>query len=161
MTPEITPIDLRVPLSQLDPSGSVVAWMQTASDNIPLHIFLGLEVREVEDGYAIASFELTEQLQGQVEPLHGGAVFALAAFASGAATWGAWDPATSLVIVQETHLRLLGQPRGSTITAEGRLVHRSKRTLSTDCTVTDVGGYVLARSSTTFLMITDYGGNPH
>jgi uncharacterized protein (TIGR00369 family) len=160
MMDEVTPIDLRVPLSQLGSGTSAAAFMQDASDRIPLHTFLGLEVQEVDEGRAVATFRLTEQLQGQVEPLHGAAVFALAAFASGAATWGSWDPATSMVIVQETHLRLLGQPRSSPISAEGQLVHRGKRTLSTDCTVTDGGGYVTARSSTTFLIIGDYGGNP-
>jgi uncharacterized protein (TIGR00369 family) len=159
MIPETAPSDLRVPLSQLGSDG-VAAWMQQASDKIPLHSFLGLQVHEVAEGRSKATLQLSNQLQGQVEALHGAAVFALAAFASGAATWGTWDPVTSLVIVQENHLRLLGQPRGSTITAEGLLVHRGKRTLSTECTVSDDGGYVLARSSTAFLVIADYGGNP-
>lgn len=160
MTAEVTPVDLRIPLSRLGVGDSIAAFMQASSDKIPLHTFLGLEMAEVADGRARATFELTERLLGQVEPLHGAAVFALAAFASGAATWGSWDPETSLVIVQETHLRLLGQPRSSPISAEGLLVHRGKRTLSTECTVTDGGGYVTARSSTTFLIIGDYGGSP-
>lgn len=158
MTDEMVPTDLRLPLAQLD--DGLAAFMQEGSDKIPLHTFLGLKVVEVGEGRAKATAQLTEQLQGQVEPLHGAAVFAMAAFAGGAATWGTWDPATTLIIAQEAHLRLLGQPRSSPITAEGRLVHRGKRTLSTEAVVTDGGGYELARCSTTYLIISDYGGNP-
>ena len=160
MTARIVPTDLRVPLAQLDGAGGVAAWMQAGSDKIPLHGFLRLQINEVGEGRATATAQLIEDLQGQVAPLHGAVVFAMAAFARGAATWGAWDPATTLVIAQEAHLRLLGQPRSSPITAAGRLVHRGRRTLSTEAVVTDGGEYQLARCSTTYLIIEEYGGNP-
>ena len=153
------PTDHRTPLSQLEEMG-LLAWTQVSNDKIPLHSFMGLRVLEVGGGKAKVDCELTPQLQGQAEPIHGSFVITLAAVAAACATWGAWDPATTLIIAQESHTRHLGQPRSSPITAEGQLVHRGKRALHSEAIVTDGGGYTLARTSHTWGVITNYGGTP-
>jgi uncharacterized protein (TIGR00369 family) len=51
------------------------------------------------------------------------------------------------------HVRYYRQPQSGPLTAEATVVHRGRRLLSTECSVSDAANRVLARSTATYMIV--------
>jgi uncharacterized protein (TIGR00369 family) len=119
---------------------------------IPLHDMMGLTI--VQGGpHAVVTMELTEQVRGAAEgSVHGGILATLADFACAIALRGSLEP-TEIPVTTDLHLRYYRQPRGGPLKAEADVVHHGRRLLSTECSISDTEGRVLARSTATYMVV--------
>jgi uncharacterized protein (TIGR00369 family) len=151
---ETTP-QAEAPLSQTDK----VRGNQAIIDKNPMYNFLGIRVDEVGNDGAKLSIERTPQVMtppldgGGQAHVNGGVISLMAGAAAGMAAYEAGDPSTTFIRAQDSHTTYLAQPRSFPVTAEARLVHRSKHMIVTDVVVTDGGGYPVERMSTTWAVV--------
>lgn len=87
--------------------------------------YLGIEVEEVEEGYARCSLTVTEDMINFLGLLHGGLVFSLADVAFSAASNSNYLPSYALD-VSGSFLRSAAV--GDTLVSEAKLIHTTKRT---------------------------------
>lgn len=119
---------------------------------IPLHKMMGLTV--VEGGpHTVVTMELTDDIRGAAPgSVHGGMLATLADFASAISLRGLLEP-TQIPVTTDIHLRYYRQPRGGPLTATAEVVHRGRRLLGTECSITDIEQRVLARSTATYMVV--------
>ncbi|WNG91848.1 PaaI family thioesterase [Mycobacterium sp. ITM-2016-00318] len=120
----------------------------------PVHKRMQMNVDRVEPGLAIISMPLSEDVRGYFEgSVHGGMLATLADAASASCLASSYDFDTQFTVTTDIHVRYYRQPKGGPLVAEARLVHGGRRLLSTDCSVTDVEGRVLIRTTATFMLV--------
>jgi uncharacterized protein (TIGR00369 family) len=119
---------------------------------IPLHDMMGLTI--VDGGPPmVMTMELTDAVRGPVEgTVHGGMLATLADVASALALRESLEP-TEIPVTTDIHLRYYRQPQGGPLTAVAEVVHRGRRLLGTDCSITDSEQRVLARSTATYMVV--------
>jgi uncharacterized protein (TIGR00369 family) len=119
---------------------------------VPLHDMMGLTI--VDGGPPmVMTMELTDAVRGPVEgTVHGGMLATLADVASALALRDSLEP-TEIPVTTDIHLRYYRQPRSGPLTAVAQVVHRGRRLLGTDCSITDGEQRVLARSTATFMVV--------
>jgi uncharacterized protein (TIGR00369 family) len=119
---------------------------------IPLHARMGLTV--VDGGEpTVVTMELTDDVRGAAEgSVHGGMLATFADFASAIALRGLLEPNQDPVTT-DIHLRYYRQPRAGPLTAVAEVVHRGRRLLGTECSITDSEQRVLARSTATYMVV--------
>lgn len=126
------------------------------NDDVPLHEYLGFKLEEGGDGSSRVILPLRDEVRGLVAPVHGGALATLADFACAAAI-GDYDGGRSVPVSVDLHVRFFRQPKGSSLIAEGRVIHRGSRVVGAECTITDGVGREIARAAGMYMVVTGFG----
>jgi uncharacterized protein (TIGR00369 family) len=120
----------------------------------PVHERMQLSVVRQEQGVAILSMPLTENLRGLAEgSIHGGMLATLADAASAISLQGSFELWSQIPITTDMHNRYYRQPQAGPLTAEATMVHSGRRLLSSECSIVDAAQRVLARSTATYMIV--------
>ena len=87
--------------------------------------------------------------------VHGGTLATLADVACAVSLWGNYEFPGEMPVTTDMHVRYYRQPRSSPVTAEARCVHRGRRLLSAECSITDAEGRDLVRATATYMIVPD------
>jgi len=91
----------------------------------PWAVFLGIQLEELEKGYACCSVVIREEMLNFLGAVHGALIFSLADVAFSAASNSDYSPSLALDVSGSF---LKGAVVGDTLMAEARLLHTTKRT---------------------------------
>ena len=120
----------------------------------PVHEHMQFNVVRQEEGVAILSMPLTENLRGIAEgSIHGGMLATLADAASAFCLVGSFELGSQIPVTTDMHIRYYRQPQGGPLVAEATMVHRGRRLLSCECSIVDAAQRVLARSTATYMIV--------
>ena len=120
----------------------------------PVHESLQISVVRQEQGMAVLSMPLTENLRGPAEgSIHGGMLATLADAASGFCLEGCFELGSEFPVTTDMDVRYFRQPKGGPLVAEAVMVHEGRRLLSSECTIVDAEQRVLARSTATYMIV--------
>jgi uncharacterized protein (TIGR00369 family) len=130
---------------------------QARRDNT-LHDLMALSVIRHDDSATALTMELTESVRGSAEgTVHGGMLATLADVAAAFSLSGTYDAQTLRPVTTDMHIRYYRQPRSGPILAEARIVHKGRRLLSVESSVTDAEERVLARATATYMLVPQGG----
>jgi uncharacterized protein (TIGR00369 family) len=116
----------------------------------PLMATLGCQLVEVSDGFARFELVPSEQLHNPTHAAHGGVLSAVLDAAMGAAVLTTLDGKSGYATVTLTvHLTRAITPRTLKVVAEGWVVHRGRRLVTTEGRLSDEQGRLLAHGSAT------------
>lgn len=133
--------------------GRSVAQHEEDMRAIPLHARMGLRLLD-HGPHTLMTMELTDDVRGLAPgSVHGGMLATFADTASAVALDGAFVVPTEIPVTTDIHVRFYRQPSSGPLTAEANLVHRGRRLLSTECSITDAQRRVLARSTATYMIV--------
>ena len=131
-------------------------WMtasQLTRQHIPLHDQMGVTIVDKEGDGIIMTMELSESVRGLLDgSIHGGILAAFADVASAFSLGGSFGE-TEIPVTTDMHVRYYRQPRSGPLKAEATVVHRGRRLLGTECSVTDAEQRVLIRSTATYMLV--------
>jgi acyl-CoA thioesterase len=102
---------------------------------------LGLQLIEVQEGYAKVKMIFTADMENIFAMAHGGAIFSLidAAFEVASNSHG------TMAVALNININYLSSPaKGSTLTAEAKEINKTKKTATYDICATDDSGRLLA-----------------
>lgn len=119
----------------------------------PVQATLGFELVDAADGFS--KFELTpgKHLHGPFGVVHGGITATLLDAAMGAAAMTTLDAATTCATASlSLHYTRAISERTTKVIAEGWVVHRGSRVVTTEGRLTDEDGRLFAHGSATFLL---------
>jgi uncharacterized protein (TIGR00369 family) len=123
-----------------------------AGRNPPLHALMGLKLVQLSPS-TVMTMELGEQVRGvSVGSIHGGMLATFADTVSAMALWRSFDRTFEIPATTDMHMRYYRQPRSGPLTAQAEVVHAGRRLLSTECSISDAGGRLLARSTATYML---------
>jgi uncharacterized protein (TIGR00369 family) len=119
----------------------------------PLHAHMDLKC--VEHGpRTVVTMDLSDSVRGPAPgSVHGGMLATLADAASAWTLSGAYELGAEIPVTTDMHIRYYRQPNTGPLTAVANLVHRGRRLLSCECSVTDAESRVLARSTATHMLV--------
>ena len=118
----------------------------------PVHGMMGVKLVSLTP--TTLTMELTDAVRGVAEgSIHGGLLATFADAASAVALWNAFEPEAEIPVTTDMHVRYYRQPQSGPLTAEATVVHRGRRLLSTECSVSDAASRVLARSTATYMIV--------
>lgn len=121
---------------------------------VPLHRRMGLGFARVDREGTVLTMGLGEEVRGAMPgSIHGGMLATFADVASAVALTGSYDPDTDIPVTTDLHVRYYRQPTAGPLTAEAHVVHRGRRLLGTECSITDAEQRVLARSTATYMIV--------
>lgn len=127
---------------------------QDLRDRSPVHERLQISVVHQEQGVAVLSMPLAEDVRGAVEgSIHGGMLATLADAASGFCLEDSFDLGSQIPVTTDMNIRYYRQPHEGPIVAEAKVVHRGRRLLSSECSIVDAAQRVLARSTATYMIV--------
>ncbi len=135
MEESLQPLDVQDPeIKRLMLEGMRIAFAQT-----PLHELLGINLETISKGSARASMPVAPEAFNSTGNLHGGAIATLidVACGSAAATAGTFIPGKNHLVTADLHIRYLGRPHGSSITADAQVVRAGRQLIVVECRVTD------------------------
>jgi uncharacterized protein (TIGR00369 family) len=116
----------------------------------PLMSTLGCQLVDVSDGFARMELVPSEQLFSPTHAVHGGVLSAVLDAAMGAAVLTTLDGKSGYTTATLTvHLTRAITPRTLKIVAEGWVVHRGRRLVTTEGRLSDEQGRLLAHGSAT------------
>jgi uncharacterized protein (TIGR00369 family) len=116
----------------------------------PLMATLGCQVVEVSDGFARFELVPSEQLFSPIYAVHAGVLSAVLDAAMGAAVLTTLDGKSGYTTATlNAHLTRAITPRTLKIVAEGWVVHRGSRLVTTEGRLSDEQGRLLAHGSAT------------
>ena len=119
----------------------------------PIQAALGFELVEVADGFARFQLIPGEHLYGPLNSVHGGVAATLLDSAMGAAVITTLDEATGCSTATMTvHFTRAINERTVKVLAEGWVVHRGSRLVTTEGRLTDEQGRLLAHGSATLAL---------
>ena len=118
----------------------------------PVAKLVGLELLAVEEGRTRFRLAAGERHLNPMGTLHGGILCALADAAMGSAMATTLEAGQSYTTL-ELSINFLKPIRSAVLTAEGRLVKRTRRTGLTECDVLDEKGSLVARAKSTCLVL--------
>ena len=124
-------------------------------DNLqtPLHRRMGLKLLEYGPR-TVMTMEMSEEVRGSGPgTIHGGMLATLADVASANALFGAFDLEAEIPVTTDMHIRYYRQPKAGPIRAVANLVHRGRRLLSCECSITDAEDRLLVRSTGTYMVV--------
>jgi acyl-CoA thioesterase len=115
--------------------------LKARSLNEPYGSLLGMEVVTVANGSALVSMKVRPELENIFGSTHGGALFSLIdeAFQLACNSHGVLSVALNVSITY-----VAAPAQGCTLEAEAREVHRTNRTASYQCRVSEQGGKLIA-----------------
>jgi uncharacterized protein (TIGR00369 family) len=129
----------------------IIAGKQAAP---PLHATLGLKLLEVKDGFARFEMPRGEHLSGSQGTLPGGVAAALLDAAMGAAVTTVLDAQTGYATATlSVHTTRAITARAGKVFAEGWVVHRGSRLVTSEGRLTDEQGRLLAHGSATSSLV--------
>lgn len=118
----------------------------------PLHHRMGLKLLQLSPT-TMMTMELGEDVRGFASgSVHGGMLATFADVASAVALWRSFDRTNEIPVTTDMHMRYYRQPVSGPLTAEATVVHAGRRLLSTECSIADAGGRLLARSTATYML---------
>ncbi len=107
--------------------------------------YVGIELKEVESGYAVTSLNISEKHLNGLDVVQGGAIYTLADFAFAAAI-----NSNGLATVGiNTNITFFKAPKGRVITAKARETSAEKKICGCDVEVIDEDGSLIAKFSGT------------
>ena len=118
----------------------------------PVAKLVGLELLAVEKGRTRFRLAAGERHLNPMGTLHGGILCDLADAAMGSAMATTLEAGQSYTTL-ELSINFLKPIRSGVLTAEGRVVKRTRRTGLTECDVVDEKGSLLARAKSTCLVL--------
>lgn len=118
----------------------------------PFAQLLGIQFQEMADGRCTASLEVKQHLLNPHGIAHGGVAFSLADSACGGAALSAYGGPG--VVTQDMQIRYHGPARPGRIVARAEVIHFGKRTITTDCRVTQ-NGVLIASVTATFALLSE------
>lgn len=107
--------------------------------------YVGINLIKVEDGFAVASLELSQNHLNGLDIVQGGVIFTLADFAFAAAT----NSAGLATVNINSNITYFKAPQGKTITAEAKEIYSGKKICGCDVNVFDEDGSLVAKFSST------------
>jgi uncharacterized protein (TIGR00369 family) len=118
----------------------------------PVAQMIGFRVSEVRDGRALATLEAGPQHANPMGTLHGGILCDIADAAMGMAFASTLTPEESFTTV-ELKINFFRPVWKAQIKAEGKVVRRGKTIGYVECELTDEEGRLVAKSSSTCLVL--------
>lgn len=121
---------------------------------IPVCKLIGMQVDGVELGLARCSMEAGPQHHNPFGTVHGGILCDLTDLTMGVAFMSTLEPEQALATI-ELKINYFRPARTGKLSAEARVVHRGRTTGFVECNVTDEAGKLIARASSTCMVVTD------
>jgi uncharacterized protein (TIGR00369 family) len=131
-------------------SGSLIE--RAAQQRTPVAELIGFQVSEVRDGKAVATLEAGTRHANPMGTLHGGILCDIADAAMGMAFASTLAPDESFTTV-ELKINFFRPVWKAQLRAEGKVVRRGKIIGYTECEVTDEKGQLIAKASSTCLVL--------
>lgn len=114
---------------------------------------LGIEIKELKEGYVVATMPVDERTKQPFGLLHGGASVALAETVASVGAYELVDKATEGAVGLEINANHVKSKRDGYVTATGTLLHRGKTTMVWDIKITDEEGNLVCVSRCTMAII--------
>jgi uncharacterized protein (TIGR00369 family) len=127
-------------------------WMSGEASPPPIAQLIGFRLVAVESGEAIIEFEAGEAHANPMGTLHGGVLCDVADAAMGIAFASTLDEGESFTTL-ELKINFLKPIWKARLKATGRVVKRGRVIGLIECDVTDEGGSLVARSSSTCMIL--------
>ena len=118
----------------------------------PIGDLIGFSIAEAGEGRAVVTMQTGPQHFNPMGTLHGGVLCDIADTAMGFAFASTLGPGESFTTV-ELKINYLRPVREARLRAEGRVVQRGRTVGYTECEVTDENGKLVAKSSSTCLVL--------
>lgn len=115
---------------------------------------LGIEIDSVEEGRAVLSVEVREELKQLQGVMHGGAIASLIDTAVAFAIVGVSEPEDRFTTV-EMKVNYLSAIRAGRVTAEARLIRDGRRIIVAECDVFDDKGRLAAKGLLTYIRLNE------
>jgi uncharacterized protein (TIGR00369 family) len=115
---------------------------------------LGIEIDSVEEGRAVLSVEVRQELKQLQGVMHGGAIASLIDTAVAFAIVGASEPEARFTTV-EMKVNYLSAIREGRVTAEARLIRDGRRIVVAECDVFDNKGRLAAKGLLTYIRLNE------
>lgn len=122
------------------------------SEESPIARLLGLRVQSIEPGRAVVSLEVDGRFANPMGTLHGGILCDLADAAMGIAYASLLDTDESFTTL-ELKINFLRPVWNSRLTAGGHVVKAGRSVGLVECDVSDEGGRLVARASSTCMTL--------
>lgn len=119
---------------------------------------LGIEIDSVEEGRAVLSVEVRQELRQLQGVMHGGAIASLIDTAVAFAIIGASEPEDRFTTV-EMKVNYLSAIREGRVTAEARLIRDGRRIIVAECDVFDDKGRLAAKGLLTYIRLNERRDN--
>ncbi len=134
-------------------AGDFVAATEATRQGVPMNNLMGLTIVRVDDGGALLTMEVNEEVRGAAAgTVHGGILATFADTAMAICLGGAYDMTASIPVTTDMHMRYYRQPNAGPLTANATVVHRGRRLLGAECCITDAHDRVLTRSTATYML---------
>lgn len=119
--------------------------------------WLGLELVDSGEGYAVVEMTATEDMTNYSGFVHGGMISALADSAMGRSLRTV-EPGVARAMSFDLKLNFINAARiGETLQATGRVIHAGRRTMVAECRVVGKGDRLIATASATFAVTREKG----
>lgn len=119
----------------------------------PIQLTLGMQLMEVNDGFARLELEPGEHLYGSFNVVHGGVTGALLDAAMGAAVLTTLDAeAGCSPVTLSVHFTRAITTRMARVVAEGWVVHRGSRLVTAEARLNDEQGRLIGHGSGTYAL---------
>ena len=139
-------------MSERAPAGDGTLLERMMKQNTPVGELIGFSIAEAGGGRAVALMRSGPQHFNPMGTLHGGVLSDLADAAMGYAFASTLEAGESFTTV-ELKINYLRPVREARLRAEGRVVQRGRTLGYVECQVTDDSGKLVAKSSSTCLVL--------
>jgi uncharacterized protein (TIGR00369 family) len=131
---------------------SIEQWLRGEASPPPIARLIGFSLAAIEPGEAIIEFEAGERHANPMGTLHGGVLCDIADAAMGLAFAATLDEGESFTTL-ELKINFLKPIWKAGLKATGRVVKRGRSVGLVECDVTDEGGSLVARASSTCMIL--------
>jgi uncharacterized protein (TIGR00369 family) len=122
------------------------------TNDVPVARLIGFEVKEVADGRAIVTLAAGSQHANPMGTLHGGVLCDIADASMGMAFASTLTPGESFTTI-ELKINFFRPVWEARLRAEGKVVRRGSTIGYIECEVTDEGGRLVAKASSTCMAL--------
>src|SRR6266403_1274050 len=122
------------------------------TNDVPIARLIGFEAEEIADGKATATLTTGPQHANPMGTLHGGILCDIADAAMGMAFASTLAPEESFTTV-ELKINFFRPVWEALLRAEGRVVRRGRAIGYVECEITDEGGHLVAKASSTCMAL--------
>jgi uncharacterized protein (TIGR00369 family) len=122
------------------------------SNDVPVARLVGFEVKEIADGRAVVTLAAGPQHANPMGTLHGGILCDVADAAMGIAFASTLAPGESFTTI-ELKINFFRPVWEARLQAEGRVVRRGSTIGYIECEITDEGGRLVAKASSTCMAL--------
>lgn len=122
------------------------------SNDVPVARLIGFEVKETADGRAVVSLVAGQQHANPMGTLHGGILCDIADAAMGMAFASTLVPGESFTAI-ELRINFFRPVWEARLQSEGKVVRRGSTIGYVECEITDEGGRLVAKASSTCMAL--------